>query len=46
MRANPKQMEVVKRYEVASSATWAQPVLAGQRVLIKDLSAISLWTLN
>jgi len=46
LRANPKQMEVVKRYEVASSATWAQPVLAGQRVLIKDLSAISLWTLN
>jgi outer membrane protein assembly factor BamB len=46
MRANPKQMDVVKRYEVASSATWAQPVLAGQRVLIKDLSAISLWTLN
>jgi outer membrane protein assembly factor BamB len=46
MRANPKQMEVLKRYEVAQSATWAQPVLAGQRVLIKDLSAISLWTLN
>jgi outer membrane protein assembly factor BamB len=46
MRANPKQMDVVKRYEVAQSATWAQPVLAGQRVLIKDLSAISLWTLN
>lgn len=46
MRANPKQMEVIKRYEVAQSATWAQPVLAGQRVLIKDLSAISLWTLN
>jgi outer membrane protein assembly factor BamB len=46
MRANPKQMEILKRYEVAQSATWAQPVLAGQRVLIKDLSAISLWTLN
>jgi outer membrane protein assembly factor BamB len=46
LRANPKQMEVIKRYEVAQSATWAQPVLAGQRLLIKDLSAISLWTLN
>jgi len=46
LRANPKQMDVIKRYEVAQSATWAQPVLAGQRVLIKDLSAISLWTLN
>lgn len=45
-RANPKQMEILKRYTVAESATWAQPVLSGQRVFIKDLSAISLWTLN
>jgi outer membrane protein assembly factor BamB len=45
-RANPKEMEVLKRYTVADSATWAQPVLSGQRVFIKDLSTISLWTLN
>jgi outer membrane protein assembly factor BamB len=45
-RANPKQMEIVKRYTVADSATWAQPVLAGRRMLIKDLNSISLWTLN
>ena len=45
-RANPKQFDVVKRYTVATSATWAQPVLSGQRVFVKDLSAISLWTLN
>lgn len=45
-RANPKQMEVLKRYNVADSATWAQPVLSGQRVFIKDLSTVSLWTLN
>lgn len=46
VRANPKQFEVVKRYQVANSATWAQPVLSGQRVFVKDLNAISLWTLN
>lgn len=46
VRANPKQFEIVKRYTVADSATWAQPVLAGQRILVKDLSTISLWTLN
>ena len=46
VRANPKAFEVVKRYTVAESATWAQPVLSGQRVFIKDLSTISLWTLN
>jgi outer membrane protein assembly factor BamB len=45
-RANPKQMEVLKKYDVADSATWAQPVLSGQRVFIKDLSSISLWSLN
>jgi len=44
--ANPKQLEILKTYDVADSATWAQPVLSGQRVFIKDLSTISLWTLN
>jgi outer membrane protein assembly factor BamB len=46
IRANPKQFEILKRYDVADSATWAQPVLSGQRVFVKELSAISLWTLN
>lgn len=46
VRANPKQLAVVKRYTVATSSTWAQPVLSGQRVFIKDLSTVSLWTLN
>jgi outer membrane protein assembly factor BamB len=45
-RANPKQFEIVKRYTVASSATWAQPVLSGDRIVVKDVSAISLWTLR
>jgi outer membrane protein assembly factor BamB len=45
-RANPKQFEILKRYTVADSATWAQPVLSGQRVFVKDVSNISLWTLN
>jgi outer membrane protein assembly factor BamB len=46
VRANPKQFEILKRYDVADSATWAQPVLSGQRLFVKDLSTISLWTLN
>ena len=37
-RANPKQFEILKRYTVADSATWAQPVLSGQRVFVKDVS--------
>jgi outer membrane protein assembly factor BamB len=46
VRANPKQYEVLKSYDLADSATWAQPVLSGQRIFVKDLSSISLWTLN
>ncbi len=46
IRANPKQLEILKRYPMAESATWAQPVLSGQRVFIKDVSSISLWALN
>ena len=45
-RANAKQFDIVKRYTVAESATWAQPVLSGQRLFIKDLSTVSLWTLD
>ena len=43
---NPKQFELLKRYTVADSATWAQPVLSGDRVFVKDLNSITLWTLN
>jgi outer membrane protein assembly factor BamB len=45
-RANPKQHDIVKRYTVADSSTWAQPVLSGTRIFVKDVSNISLWTLN
>lgn len=46
VRANPKRFEILKRYTVADSATWAQPVLSGSRVFVKDVSNISLWTLD
>src|SRR5262245_33217483 len=34
----------VKRYSVADSATWAQPTIAGNRILVKDTNALALWT--
>jgi outer membrane protein assembly factor BamB len=46
LRGNPKQFEILRRYNVADSATWAQPVLSGERVLVKDLNSITLWTLK
>ena len=39
-------LEVVERYEVADSATWTQPTLAGNRLYVKDISTLTLWTLD
>jgi outer membrane protein assembly factor BamB len=46
VRANAGKFEPLRRYTVAESATWAQPVISGQRVFIKDVSTVALWTLN
>ena len=36
----------LKRYMVADSATWAQPMISGTRIFIKDVSSLSLWTID
>ena len=36
--------EPIARYTVAESATWAQPLISGNRVFIKDVSSLTLWT--
>ena len=36
----------IKRYEVADSETWTQPTLSGDRLFIKDVSTLTLWTTN
>jgi hypothetical protein len=38
--------EPVHRYTVASGSTWAQPVIAGNRLFVKDESNLALWTLE
>ena len=38
--------EPVRRYTVASSATWAQPVVTSAGVLVKDVSTLTSWTFN
>ena len=39
-------VQELKRYTVASSATWAQPVVSGNRIFVKDVSSLALWTVN
>jgi hypothetical protein len=45
-RANGQRFEILCRYTVANSATWAQPVLSGTRLLVRDGSAITSWTVK
>ena len=45
-RANRSRFELVKSYDVADGATWAQPVISGQRLFVKDVSALTLWTFD
>jgi outer membrane protein assembly factor BamB len=42
MKASPRGLETVRRYEVASSPTWAHPVVLCDRVLVKDLDSLAL----
>lgn len=45
-RKNAKKFDLVRRYTVAESPTWAHPVVAGNRVLIKDASTLALLSLE
>ena len=45
-RASRMKFEPLVRYTVADSATWAQPAISGNRLFIKDVRSLSLWTLD
>ena len=45
-RANRKAFDPIKRYVVADSATWAQPAISGDRIFIKDVNTLALWTIR
>jgi outer membrane protein assembly factor BamB len=35
-----------RRYKVAESDTWTQPSYSGNRIFVKDVSSLTLWTVN
>jgi outer membrane protein assembly factor BamB len=41
-----ERFEILRRYTVAESATWAQPLISGRRMFVKDVSALTLWTID
>lgn len=45
-RSGPTAFEALRRYKVADSETWTQPAISGNRVFVKDVSTLTLWTLN
>jgi outer membrane protein assembly factor BamB len=45
-RANRKAFDPIARYVVADSATWAQPAISGDRIFIKDVGSLTLWTIR
>ena len=45
-RANQGAFEQLKRYTVSANETWTQPAISGNRVLVKDVTTLTLWTLN
>lgn len=38
--------EPLHKYKLSDAATWAQPSYSGNRVFVKDVSTLALWTLN
>jgi outer membrane protein assembly factor BamB len=45
-RASRTGFEVLKRYKVADTETWAQPAISGNRIFVKDVTGLTLWTIN
>jgi outer membrane protein assembly factor BamB len=45
-RVTPTAAAPVTRYDLSEGETWTQPVISGNRVFIKDVSSLALWSLN
>ncbi len=41
-----KEFKVIAKYKVASGDTYAHPVVAGNRVLVKDRDSLILYTID
>jgi outer membrane protein assembly factor BamB len=42
-RKSDKAFDLVRKYSVAGSPTWAHPVVLGHGILIKDATTLALW---
>lgn len=45
-RDSAAAFDVVKRYDVSDSATWAHPALVGNQLFVRDANSLTLWTIG
>jgi outer membrane protein assembly factor BamB len=45
-RNSQSAFEPIRKYKVSSNETWAQPAFAGNRVFVKDVTSLTLWSWN
>jgi outer membrane protein assembly factor BamB len=46
LNRNPEKYEEVRRYKVATSPTWAQPVILNGALVVRDAESVAVWTLK
>ena len=46
LRNSATAFEPLRRYKVADTETWTQPAFSGNRIFVKDVTSLTLWTLN
>jgi len=42
-RTSPQKYDEVRRYQVAESAVWAHPAIAGRSLIVKDVDKVICW---
>jgi outer membrane protein assembly factor BamB len=45
-KSSQTAFELVKKYKLAEGNVWAEAALSGNRIFVKDLNHITLWTVN
>jgi outer membrane protein assembly factor BamB len=46
LNRNPEKYDEIRRYKVATSQTWAHPVVLGTSLVIRDADSVAVWSLK
>jgi len=46
LRASAEKYDEIRRYKIPNGETWAQPVLLGDRLLVRHGNSVSVWALQ